>query len=140
MIYVDTSVVVALLTPERSTGAVMAWYAGLKDVPVSSDWLMTEFSSALSIKVRSGRLSANDARVVRKEFNRLSESGLRLASVSRAAFESAAGMAQAYRHGLRAGDALHIAVAREAGAATIATLDETMARNARRLKFTTVRF
>jgi len=43
-------------------------------------------------------------------------------------------MAQAHGYGLRAGDALHLAVAQEIGANTIATLDSTMANNAQRLK------
>ena len=53
MIYVDTSVIVALLTVEPGTQDVTAWYAGLRDTPACSDWLLTEFSSALSIKLRS---------------------------------------------------------------------------------------
>jgi predicted nucleic acid-binding protein len=140
MVYVDTSVVVALLTVEPSTQAVTAWFSGLKQLPVSSDWLLTEFSSAISIKVRTGRLAQADAKVVRREFKLLSENGLRLAPVSRAAFGLAAEMAQAHRYGLRSGDSLHLAIARETGAKTIATLDGTMARNARRFKMVTVNF
>lgn len=33
MIYVDTSVLVALLTVEPKTREVTAWYAGLREVP-----------------------------------------------------------------------------------------------------------
>ena len=36
--------------------------------------------------------------------------------------------------GLRAGDVLHLACAVQAGATSIATLDEVLGRNARRLK------
>ena len=49
-------------------------------------------------------------------------------------------MAQSYKHGLRSGDSLHLAVAREIGAETIATLDKVMIKNAERLKMATVRF
>lgn len=140
MVYVDTSVIVALLTVEPSTKAVTAWFSGLKQIPVSSDWLLTEFSSAISIKVRTGQLAEADAKAVRREFKLLSESGLRLAPVSRGAFKRAADMAQAHRYGLRAGDSLHLAIAQEASAKTIATLDGTMAKNAKRLKIATVRF
>lgn len=140
MVYVDTSVIVALLTVEPSTEAVTIWFSGLKQIPVSSDWLLTEFSSAIAIKVRTGRLAEADARAVRREFQLLSSNGLRLVPVSRAAFKVAAHMAQAHRYGLRSGDSLHLAIAQEASARTIATLDGTMAKNAKRLKMTTVPF
>ena len=140
MVYVDTSVIVPLLTLEPSTESVKAWFAGLQDMPVSSDWLLAEFSSAISIKVRSGQLPEVAARAVHKEFQLLASAGLRLAPVTRTAFKAAADMAQVHRHGLRSGDALHLAVAREIGAKTIATLDETMAKNARRLKIGLVKF
>jgi len=140
MVYVDTSVVVALLTIEPSTVATKAWFAGLTDMPISSDWLLTEFSSALSIKVRAKQLAETHAKAVRREFQLLVASGLRLSPVSRIAFKLAADMVKAHRHGLRSGDSLHLAVAMEAGAKTIATLDATMAKNARRLKMTVVKF
>ncbi|MGO8755527.1 MAG: type II toxin-antitoxin system VapC family toxin [Gallionellaceae bacterium] len=140
MVYADTSVIVALLTLEPMTEAVTAWYTGLEKMPVSSDWLLTEFSSAISIKVRTGQLAAADAKVVHKEFHLLSSSGMRLAPVSRAAFQAAAGMAQVHKHGLRSGDSLHLAVAREIGVTAIATLDGMMAKNAKRLKIATVQF
>ena len=140
MVYVDTSVIVPLLTVEPSTESVTAWFSDLQDMPVSSDWLLTEFSSAISIKVRTGRLSGVAAKAVHREFQRLTSSGLRLAPVSRTAFKAAADMAQDHRHGLRSGDALHLAVAREIGAKTIATLDGTMAKNAKRLKMAPVKF
>ncbi len=140
MVYVDTSVIIALLTVEPSTKAVTAWFSGLKQIPVSSDWLLTEFSSAISIKVRTGQLAEAAAKVVRREFKLLSAGGLRLAPVSRAAFKLAADMAQAHRYGLRSGDSLHLAIAQEVGAKTIATMDGTMARNAKRLKMATVQF
>lgn len=44
------------------------------------------------------------------------------------------------RYGLRSGDSLHLAIAQEAGAKTIATMDGTIARNAKRLKMATVQF
>lgn len=140
MVYADTSVIVALLTLEPMTEAVTAWFSGLEEMPVSSDWLLMEFSSAISIKVRTGQLAEADAKAVNKEFHLLASSGMRLAPVSRAAFQAAAGMVQVHKHGLRSGDSLHLAVAQEIGARTIATLDGMMAKNAKRLKIATVKF
>ena len=140
MLYVDTSVVVALLTLEPSTEAVTTWFSELEEPLVSSDWLVTEFSSALSIKIRTGQLTESTARVVHREFHALISGGLRLVPVSRVAFKEAAEMAQSHKHGLRSGDSLHLAVAREIGAQTIATLDRVMIKNAERLEMATVRF
>lgn len=130
MIYVDTSVIVALLTLEPKTTSVAAWYAGLNTTPVCSDWLLTEFSSALSIKLRTGQISAEMAEEIRREFALLAAGGLRITPVSRSAFAQAAELVKHYAHGLRAGDSLHLAVALELGVSHMATLDGTLAANA----------
>ncbi len=132
MIYVDTSVIVALLTVEPKTSDVLAWYAGLRDAPISSDWLLTEFSSAISIKLRTGQLSEANAKRVHKEFDLLVAGGLRLVPVGRSAYRQAAKMVKPHQHGLRAGDSLHLAVALELGASHMATLDRTLAKNSKR--------
>ncbi len=139
MIYLDTSVVVALMTQEPSSDFVAIWFADLDEVPVSSDWLLAEFASAISIKVRTGKLADTDAKAIHKKFDVLASGGIRLAPVSRAAFKEAATLSRTHKTGVRAGDALHLAVARELGATTIATLDGVMATNAERLKMTVAR-
>ena len=133
MPYLDTSVVVALLTLEPATAAVKKWFASLDEVPVAADWCVTEVASALAIKVRTGQLTPMQAERARAAFHSLAEGGLRLAAVSRAAFREAADLASDHASGLRAGDALHLAVAREVGARSVATLDETMGDNATRV-------
>jgi len=132
MVYVDTSVIVALLTVEPKTQDVTAWFAGLRDAPTCSDWLLTEFHSAISIKLRTRQISAANAKRVRKAFELLVDGGLRMVPVSRAAFSQAAIMTQQHAHGLRVGDSLHLAVALELGASHMASLDETLAANAQR--------
>lgn len=132
MIYVDTSAIVPLLTTEPKTEAVTAWFAKLNDTPICADWLLTEFSSAISIKLRTGQITETNAKRVRKEFELLTDGGLRIVPVSRDAFRQAAKMAQQHEHGLRSGDSLHLAVALELGASHIATLDTTLAANAKR--------
>lgn len=140
MIYVDTGVIVALLTLEPRTREVTAWYAGLRDTPSCSDWLLTEFSSALSIKLRTGLINEISAKRVRKEFALLAEGGLRIVPVSRGAFRHAAEMLKPHDHGLRAGDSLHLAVALELRASHMATLDGTLAANAKRNGMKSIEF
>ena len=132
MIYVDTSVIVPLLVTEPKTDTVTAWFADLRDTPVGSDWLLTEFSSALSMKLRTGSLTDANAKRVRKEFELLADGGLKIVPVSRDAFRHAAKLAQQHGHGLRSGDSLHLAVALELGVSHMATLDGTLAANAKR--------
>ncbi len=140
MIYIDTSVAVPLFVAEPSSESVDRWFSACAIPLVSSDWIVTEFASALSIKERAGTLSAKDAKAAWRSFETFCQSGLRLAAVSRNAFETAARMARDSQYGLRAGDALHVAVAHEIGATTIATLDLSMAGNAKRLKMKAVGF
>ncbi|MFM9888869.1 MAG: type II toxin-antitoxin system VapC family toxin [Burkholderiales bacterium] len=95
---------------------------------------------ARSIKERSGALTAKDAKSAWRSFETFCRSGLRLAPVSRKALEAAAKMVREAAHGMRSSDAPHLAAALEFGARTIATLDATMASNAKRLKMKTVAF
>jgi len=132
MIYVDTSVMVALLTTEPKTPQVAAWYAGLNEIPTVSDWILPEFSSALSIKVRTSQLSEQLAKNSRDEFDLLIDGGVRLVAVSREAYRKADGIVRAHQIGLRAGDSLHLATALELGASHMATLDGNLAANAKR--------
>jgi hypothetical protein len=140
VIYVDTSVIVPLLTTESKTKSVIAWFAALDDAPTCADWMLTEFHSALSIKIRTGQITEADAKRVRKEFDIFTEGGVRLVPVSRNAFQHAAKMVQQHQHGLRSGDSLHLAVAMELEASKMATLDSTLAANAKRHGMQLIRF
>jgi len=59
MLYLDTSLLVAVLTNGAETERMQHW---LGQQPVDdlalSDWVATEFSSALSIKLRTGQIGA----------------------------------------------------------------------------------
>lgn len=140
MIYLDTSAAMPLFVPEPSSAAVDAWFEDCAEPLVASDWIVTEFASALAIKERAGALAVKDARDAWREFEAFCGVGLRLLPVSREAYREAAALARHAGHGLRAGDALHLAVALEAGAKGLATLDTNQADNARRLKLRTVGF
>jgi uncharacterized protein len=140
MIYLDTSAAVPLFVQEPASEAVDAWLESCTDPIISSDWIVTEFASALSIKVRRGEINARQARAAWKDFDAFCNSGLRLLPVSRKAFKQAAMMALNTPGGLRSGDSLHLAMALEAGASGLSTADDTLENNAKANGLNVIRF
>ena len=90
-----------------------------------SDWVTTEFSSALSVKLRSGQIEASHRAAALAMFTRLSAESLTLLPVSGVQFRAAARFADQFALGLRAGDALHLAICADRGA-TLCTLDRRL--------------
>jgi predicted nucleic acid-binding protein len=91
-----------------------------------SDWVVTEFASALSVKIRMHQLKVEDRAKTVNLFTRLKAESLFVAPITREHFAAAARFADQHGLGLRAGDALHLAVAADHGA-TIFTLDKRLA-------------
>jgi predicted nucleic acid-binding protein len=116
VLYIDTSVLVTALTCEPRTPEIQDWLAAQPAGQLAvSDWVLTEFSSALSVKVRMGQLSPPDRAEVLAVFAELVEGSFEVLPVSRLDFRTAASFADQHASGLRAGDALHLAVARNHG-------------------------
>jgi hypothetical protein len=111
MLYVDTSVMVGALTNEVRTAEMQDWLTSQdpEDL-VISDWVMTEFSAALSIKVRTGQLSPENRADVLAVFRSMADASLDVVAVSRPDFAAAARFSDQHATGLRAGDALHLAI------------------------------
>lgn len=127
MLYIDTSVLVAALTNEAETIRMQAWLGEQASGDLGiSEWVSTEFSAALSIKIRIGVLEPHHRAESLAAFTRLVAESFGTLPISVAQFRTAARFADQYALGLRAGDALHLAVAADHGAA-IATLDRRLA-------------
>jgi uncharacterized protein len=125
-VYLDTSVLVAALTNGTQTVSVQAWLgAQASESLVISDWVVTEFSSALSIKLRSGQIDATHRAAALTMFARLSAESLSKLPVTASEFLAAARFADQYAMGIRAGDALHLAICASHGA-TLCTLDRRL--------------
>jgi len=133
MVYVDTSVLVALYLPEVRSADVERWYSASDDELVSSTWCVTEFASALSIKQRTGQINADAAQKAWQQFERLCANDLQLLPIDHPTFHRAAVLALDTASSLRSGDALHLASALDAKAKSMATLDDVLARNAKRM-------
>ena len=61
MLYVDTSVLVALCTNEAKTIDVVRWYESCTEKLASAAWCVTEFASAMGLKQRTGQLTQEQA-------------------------------------------------------------------------------
>jgi predicted nucleic acid-binding protein len=125
-LYLDTSLLVAALTNEAETERMQAWLAAQapEDLTIS-DWVTTEFSSALSIKLRTGQLDKAHRADALAMFTRLSADSFTVLPISGTQFRTAARFADQYGLGLRAGDALHLAVCADHGT-TLCTLDKRL--------------
>lgn len=127
MHYLDASFAVTAFTSERATNAAQTWLQGDPDlVLVGSAWMITEFSSAMSIKTRRGELSPDDKAQVNAAWYDFCNSRLIQIAIAEADFYTAAQFADRHALNLRAGDALHIAIAARHGC-TLVTLDRIMA-------------
>ena len=126
MAYIDTSVLVAATTRESRTAAVQRWLAGQAPNRLCiSDWTMTEFSAALSMKLRMGHLDEAARAEVLAAFTAMARDTFDVLPVTREDFARAARLADQHVSGLRAGDALHLGIAANAGE-TLVSLDRTL--------------
>jgi uncharacterized protein len=134
MVYVDTSVLVAMCTQESKTADVLQWYTECTQELTSAAWCVTEFASAMGLKQRTGQLTAEQAQTAWTMFERMCANDLQLLPVEAATFHKAAIMTMNTASGLRAGDALHLACAVDAKCKSMATLDVVLAKNAKLFK------
>lgn len=112
---------VAASTREVKTARVQAWLdEQRRNQLIISDWVITEFSSALSIKLRTGQIGAMHRADALSAFARLAAESLTILPVSSLQFRAAARFAD--QHVLGSRDALHLAICADHGA-TLCTLD-----------------
>lgn len=130
--YLDTSAAVPAFVREAGTDSIQNWLDRQPEGGVAiSPWVAVEFSSALSIKLRAGALTGAVAAAAHAEWRRFAES-VRTIEITSRHFDEAARIAAREGLGVRAGDALHLAVAAAAGC-TLATFDAALAAAAREL-------
>jgi predicted nucleic acid-binding protein len=116
-------VLVALFTNEATASRIVLWYADETRPLVSGDWCTTEFVSALALKQRTGQLTREQSDTSWQVFSDFCNNGLRLLALDREVFIQAAQLVRNSKNGLRAGDALHLALALHVQAEALFTLD-----------------
>lgn len=135
MLYLDTSVLVPLFVPEPESAAVREWFdAHADDILAISDWTLTEFAGAMGIKVRDKGLKAHQAGQACALMDDLAQNSLKVLTPTRADCRTASSQLSHHALGLRADDALHLAIARNHGAERLYTLDRRLIAAARKLK------
>jgi predicted nucleic acid-binding protein len=138
MRYLDTSVLVPLFLPEEASERIQRWFEaqGAEGLAIS-DWTLSEFSSALGLKVRAKALKAAQAQMAEDLLARLATDSLQVLTPGRTDYACAGTFLRQYALGLRAGDALHLAIAHNAGAEAVYSLDKKFVAAGRRLKIRT---
>ena len=129
MVYFDTSFLAPLLLEETTSSAVERFIAGLPAGTLAvSHWTRVEFASLLAREVRMGGLDHPTARDVATEFETIvAESFVTLLPGARD-YTLARQYLGHHDSGLRAGEALHLAIAQNNRAEAIYSFDETMLR------------
>ncbi|MDP8566278.1 type II toxin-antitoxin system VapC family toxin [Methylophilus aquaticus] len=134
MCYVDTSVIVAMLTHEPKSAVCIEWFKNQKQLPQSTDWLIAEFNSAISLKLRTGQLQAEQATAILQTFETLISGGIKLLPINREIYSQAGALIRSHPN-LRAGDALYLSVALGAGIKEFVTLDNNQSKTAQEMGF-----
>lgn len=128
-VYLDASVLVALIMVDALTIRADAFLRSVKPVLIVSDFTTAEFASAVAHRVRTGDITADEAR---RGFSALDSWVERTTreEVSPADVRVAASFLRRLDLGLRTADALNIAIAQRIRAG-LATFDQKMAASAR---------
>lgn len=125
MIYLDTSVLGALFFREPGAGQLLDRLEPLRrDGLLISAWTLTEMAGIGGIKQRTGAIDAVARQQAMANFQRFVSAELRTVEIEPADFRTAAVFIDAPL-ALRAGDALHLAVAHRTGA-RLASLDRRL--------------
>ena len=126
MIYVDTSALVPVFIREPKSEAVIGWLESSTERLAISEWSLVEFASAAAIKVRTGQTTARLAKQATARVREFAQQHCTVAVPGRAEFHRAAELAGDGNLKLRAGDALHIAIAASLSVQGILCLDDAM--------------
>jgi predicted nucleic acid-binding protein len=125
--YFDTSFLAPLVREEKTTSRIARFMAGLPTGELAiSNWTKVEFASLLARDVRMRALRADEAREADTVFEDVVRQSFVVLSPSADDYALARRYLHTYETRLRAGDALHLAIAGNHQAAAIYSLDKTM--------------
>ena len=127
MLYFDTSFLAPLILPEATSDQIAAFVGRLPSEEFAvSHWTRVEFSSLIGREVRMGGLDAQGAARADARFEAMVDESFSILLPNADDFSLAKRYLGQFETGLRAGDALHLAVANNHRAAMIYSLDKTL--------------
>ena len=127
MRYFDTSFLVPLILPEATSEPIAGFFENLPaDDLAVSHWTRVEFASLLAREVRMGNLDASAAHAAGSRFETMIKESFVILLPNRDDFDQARDWLGLFETSLRAGDTLHLAIARNHGADAIYSLDKLM--------------
>jgi len=127
MRYFDTSFIVPLILPESTSADIARFLAGFTEEKLAiSHWTQVEFSSILAREVRMGKRDAGAADKASALFDTIIAESFSVLLPGPEAFDLARRYIARYESGLRAGDALHLAIASTHRATAIYSLDKAL--------------
>ena len=127
MRYFDTSFLTPLIRQEKTSSRVARFVAELTtgDLAISR-WTGVEVASLLARDVRMGVITGDEARKADALFEDIVRASFAVVSPGGSDYALARRYLHNYQTGLRAGDALHLAIAGNHGAEIIYSLDKSM--------------
>ena len=128
-VYVDTNVLVALITADALTARAEAFLRRHRPSLLVSDFAVTEVSSAIARRVRTGELSSELARVGLATFDAWTARVAMRVELISADIAAATAFLRRLDLSLRTPDALHIALVQRLGSELL-TFDAKMATSA----------
>ena len=135
MLHFDTSFLAPLIFEEATSAKIEAFFAKL---PVGelyvSTWPGGASASLIAREVRMGGFAESDALLAIAQFDELVVDSFQVLAPGVADYELAKEYIQHFATKLRAGDAMHLAIASNNGAKTLYTLDEGLLNAAKLMK------
>jgi uncharacterized protein len=126
--YLDSCVIVSAFVPDANSAAVDNWLRAYGNQPmIASDWTIAELPSSIGRLVRKTQLSTTDGDATWHKMVDWVEKSCAVETVVSGDFRRAAEFQAHWPLGLRAGDSLHMSVAKRLGAHLI-TADKILAR------------
>jgi predicted nucleic acid-binding protein len=135
MRYFDTSFLAPLILEEATSASVERFVSALPPGEAAiSHWTRVEFVSLLAREVRMGGLTPDAADEAGAQFEATVQESFIILLPDAHDFDLARSFLANYTTGLRAGDALHLAIASNRDAATVYSLDKGLIKAGQMLK------
>jgi uncharacterized protein len=126
--YLDSCVVVSAFISDANSSSAESWLKSVgTEKLVASDWTVTEIPSGIGRLVRTEVFSTEQGNDVWRHMTTWLEDRCNIENVTRLDMRFAANFQSVWHVGLRAGDALHLAIARRLNCQLI-TFDKMLAK------------